>query len=255
MQVKNGLSAGGKNDHFLQENSIGYRREPKLDVDIHIHGSILAVNRMNLSNWLGVVPFRENAPATAPRSRSVRIANHRIVVQSILLVALGCAAAVCGEPPAKGGNDEASPEVKRVGLETARDRARLLHEVYVSTLDVVHRYYFDANRSVLPARSMEDVFADVKSQTRVEARWISVNTPAMSVHHEPRTDFEKQAAEAIAGGKPDFEQVDKGYYLRAGAVPLASGCVNCHMGFSRSAGEKARFAGLVIRIPIQEGKP
>jgi len=180
---------------------------------------------------------------------------HRTIVNSILLVAAGWATGAYGEPPPGGGEVEPSAEVERVSVETARDRARLLHEVYVSTLDVVHRYYFDANRAVLPARSMEDVFADVKSQTRVEARWIAVNTPAMSVHHEPRTEFEKQAAEAIAGGKPAHEQVEKGFYLRAGAVPLRSGCVNCHMGFSRSAGEKARFAGLVIRIPIQEGRP
>jgi hypothetical protein len=77
----------------------------------------------------------------------------------------------------------------------------------------------------------------------------------MSVHHEPRTEFEKKAAEAIAAGKSSYERTEQGVYLRAGAVPLASGCVNCHMGFSRSAGEKPRFAGLVIRIPIQEGRP
>jgi hypothetical protein len=176
-----------------------------------------------------------------------------------MLVAFGCAVRATGEPPAGNADVRTTPstqvEAGRVPLETARDRAELLHEVYVSTLDVVHRYYFDANRAVLPARSMEDVFAEVKSQSRVEARWISVNTPAMSVHHEPKTEFEKRAAEAIAGGKSFVEQIDQGYYLRAGAVPLRSGCVNCHMGFSRSAGEKARFAGLVIRIPIEEKKP
>jgi hypothetical protein len=192
-------------------------------------------------------------------------ANRRRSMAAVLLVAAGLTTWAGGRRAAAGGDEPAdatqkppvagaADKAEAVSLETARDRARLLHEVYVSTLDTVHRYYFDANRAVLPARSMEDIFAEVKSQTRVEARWIAVNTPAMSVHHEPRTEFEKQAAEAIAAGKPSYEQVEREFYVRAGAVSLGSGCVNCHTGFGRNVGEKPRFAGLVIRIPIQEGE-
>jgi hypothetical protein len=144
-------------------------------------------------------------------------------------------------------------DTERVSVDVARDRAQLLHQVYAATLDAMHLHYFQANRSVLPARAMEDVFAELSNQVDIEARWISVNTPAMSVTHEPSTPFEKEAAAAIAAGKPFHEQIEKGTYLRASPIPLGGGCVGCHMGFFRDAGKKPRFAGLVISIPIQEG--
>jgi cytochrome c553 len=74
----------------------------------------------------------------------------------------------------------------------------------------------------------------------------------MSVNHEPRDEFEKQAAKQIAAGKDEFEQVEAGYYRRAAPIPLAAGCVACHSGFSASAAKTPRFAGLVIRIPVHE---
>ena len=185
----------------------------------------------------------------------MKIGSNRIVSKSMLLVAVGCVAWVDGDDtPGAGGNERSSAEVDsaRVTLEVARDRARLLHGVYASTLDVMHHHYFQTNRAVLPARAMEDVFAEMSEQAKVEARWISVNTPAMSVHHEPGSEFEKKAAEVLGAGKPFHEQVERGTYLRAAPIPLADGCVSCHLGFSKSAGEKPRFAGLVIRIPISD---
>ena len=54
--------------------------------------------------------------------------------------------------------------------------------------------------AVLPARAMEDIFSDVARQSKTTARWISVNTKAMSLDHEPSSEFEKHAAEEIKGG-------------------------------------------------------
>lgn len=180
--------------------------------------------------------------------------SHLSLVSIALLLAVGGAAWTYGDDAPGAGGDERSEEADAVSLEVARDRARLLHRVYASTLDVMHDHYFHANRSVLPARAMEDVFADLADQSQIEANWISVNTPAMSVSHEPKTEFEKKAAELIAAGKPFHEQVEKGAYLRAAPIPLTGGCVGCHMGFFRDAGQTPRFAGLVIRIPIDEAR-
>ena len=41
----------------------------------------------------------------------------------------------------------------------------------------------------------------------------------MGVNHEPRTEFEKQAAKEVPAGKEEFETVEKGYYRRAGSIP------------------------------------
>jgi hypothetical protein len=129
-----------------------------------------------------------------------------------------------------------------------------MHDIYETTLDVMHRHFFRSDRSVLPARAMEDVFSEMARQSSVQARWISVNTKAMSIHHEPETDFEKQAAQEIAAGKENFELVEKGYYQRAGRIPLGVGCVGCHTKLfsSPSTSTSPRFAGLVIRIPVND---
>lgn len=150
------------------------------------------------------------------------------------------------------GADERPAAENRVSVAVARERATVMHDIYASTLHVMHQRYFHSNRSVLPARAMEDVFAEMARKSKAKARWISVNTKAMSVDHEPEDEFEKQAAAAIAGGKETFELVEKGSYRSASAVPLGAGCVSCHTGFFAGAPKSARFAGLVISIPIDE---
>jgi hypothetical protein len=139
---------------------------------------------------------------------------------------------------------------KRVTVADARERAKLMHNIYAATLDSLHHHYFRRDRSVLPARAMEDVFAEMERQSSIKAGWIAVNTKAMSIHHEPKSEFEKQAARAIAAGKSEFEFVEKGVYRRAGAIPLATGCVSCHTGAFDKTPQTQRFVGLVISIPI-----
>jgi len=137
-----------------------------------------------------------------------------------------------------------------VTVAEARERAKLMHNIYAATLDVMHHHFFRRDRSVLPARAMEDVFAEMDKQSNIKAGWISVNTKAMSIHHEPKNDFEKQAAKAIAAGKGEFELVEDGFFHRASAIPLGSGCVSCHTGFFSKTPQTQRFAGLVISVPI-----
>ncbi len=139
---------------------------------------------------------------------------------------------------------------KRVTLEVARDRAKVMHEIYEATLDVMHHRYFHRERSVVPARAMEDVFLQIKRQSQVEARWISVNLKPMSIDHEPTSDFEKQAAREIAAGKLELDAVEEGYYRRAGVIPLSSGCVGCHAGLSKEATQSPKYAALVISVPV-----
>lgn len=172
--------------------------------------------------------------------------------------------ALCEEPTSdaprrptdsqKAASDESSDREPRVSVAAARERAKLMHDIYETTLDVMHRHFFRSDRSVLPARAMEDVFAEMSKQSSAQARWISVNTKAMSIHHEPESDFEKQAAKAITAGKEDFELVENGYYQRAGRILLGSGCVGCHSQqfSSLSPTSSPKFAGLVIRIPVND---
>jgi len=161
-------------------------------------------------------------------------------------------AGVSAQPPAEPKAADGKAEEKPLSVEEARERAKLLHRVYSSTLDVMHHRYFRTDRATLPARALEDVFKDIEAETNIKARWIAVNTTAMSIQHEPATEFEKKAARQIAAGESEFEQVEDGVYQRAGVIPLRAGCVTCHAGPQSAANAKLpRFAGLVIRIPVK----
>ena len=164
-------------------------------------------------------------------------------LSSLALVAtLGAARA---EP---AGEEQTQP----VSLEVARDRAKVLHDVYTATLDVMHDRYFHGERAIVPARALEDVFGQIARQSKMEARWISVNTKAMSVNHEPKTEFEKQAAAEIASGKETFEKIEDGKYRRAARVELHADCVSCHTAFFTQVPKTPRYAGLILSIPIVE---
>ena len=136
-------------------------------------------------------------------------------------------AATADAPAADAQNHEAL----RVPIAVARDRAKLMHDIYITTLDVMHDRYFHADRAIVPARAMEDVFSAMDEQTGSKANWISVNLKAMSINHEPLTDFEKRAAREIVAGEAGIEVIEDGFYRRASAVPMTGGCLSCHAGF------------------------
>lgn len=154
----------------------------------------------------------------------------------------------------KATSDKSAEREPRISVAAARERAKLMHEIYETTLDVMHRHFFRSDRSVLPARAMEDVFVEMAKQSTAQARWISINTKAISIHHEPESDFEKQAAKAITAGKEEFELVEKRYYQLVGPIPLGSGCVGCHSQqfSSPSTSPSLKFAGLAIRISVND---
>ena len=173
-------------------------------------------------------------------------------------IALLFLASVVSYLPAEVSAEEAkapgkvSEAEKPLTVEAARERAKLLHNVYSSTLDVMHHRYFRSDHAVLPARAMEDIFSQVEKDSSIKTRWISVNTQAMSINHEPEGAFEKKAAREIATGKSDYEAVEDGVYQRAGAIPLKAGCVGCHTKSFSVGDKKPRFAALVIRIPVKD---
>lgn len=160
------------------------------------------------------------------------------------------AATVKKKPRKRAGENEPADSKHRVPVAVARDRATQMHATMESTLHAMHRNYFHRERAIVPARAMQDVFEDIGRESHVDVRWISVNTKAMSVDHEPDTAFERRAARAIASGKESFELIEDGYYRRAGAIPLAAGCVGCHTTSFASPSMIPRFAGLAITIPL-----
>jgi hypothetical protein len=151
-------------------------------------------------------------------------------------------------PPKKPMTATAAPSEAVVA--SARERAKLLHDVYTTTLEVMHRHYFRREGAVLPARAMDDVFEEMAGRSGGHANWIAVNTKAMSLDHEPTTTFEKKAAAELAAGKEEYELVTQRVYRRATVIPLHSSCVGCHTKMFSDPPKSPRFAGLVISIPL-----
>lgn len=174
----------------------------------------------------------------------------RVCVLAGVAAALGFSLTLNADPPKEAATKKAADE--RVTVAEARERAKLMHQMYSATLDVVHHHYFRREGAVLPARALEDVFAEMEEQTKIKARWIAVNTPAMSINHNPETEFEKKAAEVIASGKAEYDRIEDGHYKRAGVIPLGVGCVGCHTKVFQNTARTPRFAGLVISIPVRD---
>ena len=168
-------------------------------------------------------------------------------IASALVALISLAALARAEPESL---ERDSIDKHRVSLAVARDRAETMHEVYAATLETMHHHYFRGARARVPAKAMEDVFAELRRKTDIEARWISVSLQPMSINHKPNSDFEKRAAKEIAAGKAKVDAVEEGYYRRAGAIPLSGGCVACHGGLFKGVEGKSQFAGLVISIPV-----
>ncbi|MFO0926807.1 MAG: DUF3365 domain-containing protein [Gemmataceae bacterium] len=154
--------------------------------------------------------------------------------------------AVNAAPPAAAPGKGAAA----AGVEKAREQAKLLHTVYAATLDTMHHHYFRRDRAVVPSRAMEDIFEEVERDYKVKAKWISVNTRAMSTHHEPEGTFEKEAARVLGEGKAEYEAVEDGVYRRAGAIPLAASCIACHVGLFAKETKTPRVSALVISVPL-----
>lgn len=175
----------------------------------------------------------------------------RSVLTAVVFIGLGLPSSGLMLRKAWSADGDQKETIERLPLDVARGRAKILHDVYESSLEVIHRRYFHGQRATVPARAMEDVFAEIKRRSGIEARWISVTLEPMSINHEPETAFEKMAARELKSGKDVIDLVDDGFYRRAVAIPLRGGCIHCH---DRSIGQRFNrpVAGLVISIPIEK---
>lgn len=165
---------------------------------------------------------------------------------AILYVTLSLGAKALTKDPEKP-----IPNEVRYSSEDAKVRAGLMNDIYLSTLNMLHHRYFHQERTLVPARAMEDVFSDIKKTSNTDARWLSINLKAMSFTHEPHTDFEKRAAREITNGKSEVEVIEDGFYRRVVAIPLVGGCLSCHEGVFKPSGKAPKFAALLISIPVK----
>ncbi|MBD3673910.1 MAG: DUF3365 domain-containing protein [Planctomycetaceae bacterium] len=137
-----------------------------------------------------------------------------------------------------------------ISVEKARVRARILHETFHGTLQVMHRDFFreDEGRKI-PSRSLEDVFSELKRSHEISLRWIAVDLEAMNIDNKPQSDFEKEAVRVLKSGKPEYESVIGNEFHFAGKIRLSATCLSCHA--SRRSSNDDRAAGLIISFPLK----
>jgi hypothetical protein len=103
-------------------------------------------------------------------------------------------------PPREAG--VAAADAGTGAVAEARLRSQLLHETIHGALQVMHRDFFRDGRDRLPipSQSLEDVFAELERTWRVKVKWLAVNAKVMNIKNRPKTEFDRRAAAAIAGG-------------------------------------------------------
>jgi len=173
------------------------------------------------------------------------------------IATIGIAAGLCSVGPQSPRRLGGAEPAKRIVLDNApatvgeaRIRARILHETIHGALQVVHRDFFREDEGLtIPSRSLEDVFRELTRSHDVQVRWLAVDTDAMNVDHNPKTDFEKAAVKALTAGKDEFEIQEAGAYRHVGRIRLSSQCLKCHLPQRTSTDDRA--AGLMISMPLK----
>ncbi len=145
----------------------------------------------------------------------------------------------------------ADPEYKRITVDEAKARVKLLESAYISTLQNMHRRYFDGNeRAPVPSNVLEEVFRRVDYDNGTKSRWIAVNTPAMDPMHEPADDLSKAVAKYLKSNTGRFERVVEDKLISGRSITLFASCQKCHVSALSQQSGGRKMAGLIIEMPL-----
>jgi len=121
------------------------------------------------------------------------------------------------------------PHRERMTLTEARRTVALLDQAYQSTLRHVHRRFpVGHGQPVVAALVMRDVQREVSVGGGLTSRFMAARGKAMNADHEPRDDFERQAARELGQGARWVESIEGGRLRVATPVSLGGGCFPCH---------------------------
>lgn len=180
-----------------------------------------------------------------------RVASPLVVLACVGISTLGVAASLPTVRSLAGDEPPDVPAAPPPTVEEAKVRARLLHETVHGALLVMHRDLFREDEGfTLPARSLDDVFAEMKRSHGVEMAWLAIDAKPMDVNHAADDEFEKQAVKAIAAGADEYGAVEGNRYRHAGRIRLASECLKCHLPARTSLED--RSAAVTISMEVQK---
>ena len=148
-----------------------------------------------------------------------------------ILGCLGCAlAAVVASvhaPPSARADERARADP---GLDRARRQVKMLDDLYKTAVVAITERYKTGPPAIMVAK---DVFGAMEGNGWHSARLVDASGSPIGENSEPKTDFEKKAAEAMRAGQPYYEEVagegDHRRLLAATVVPaVLPRCASCH---------------------------
>ncbi len=193
------------------------------------------------------------------RDKSVRLFLASLV--SIFLVSLTLTARAddpshynFSEEPEKPLNelDDLYRSIMFEKLEHAREKVRILDDVYKTYIVLITSEYVD-DPSVLPAATLSKrVFEEMNKKGWHKTRLLDATGTPFNPENNPKDDFEREAIKAMHSGRNYFERVEKiggKDYLRAATSVHAvmKGCIACHP--DRKFGDL--FGAISYGIPLE----
>lgn len=124
---------------------------------------------------------------------------------------------------------EAAEEKADAAVERTREQVQMLDVLYKNTVVAVNEMY----KNPPAIKVAQRVFGAMAKEGWHEVRLVDVTGAPLDEENAPKTEFEKNAAKAIADGKPYFDQVvgegKERRLLAATVVPAVhERCAVCH---------------------------
>lgn len=138
---------------------------------------------------------------------------------------------VAGLTPAAGA--PAPPATKSAPLPTlaaARERVRMMDDIYVTAVLVTHKMYVRDPGTPAAVTWAKQVFHGLQGKGWPEARILSGVDRPLNPENDPSDPFERDAVAAFRAGKPSFERVEGGVLRYATALHVVdASCITCHV--------------------------
>lgn len=115
-------------------------------------------------------------------------------------------------------------------LERTREQVKMLDDLYKNAVVAITQVYDDGPPAI---RVAQRVFGAMDKAGHHSARLVDVTGSPLNEANEPKSDFERRAADAIRAGKPYYEEVSgmgAGRRLQVATVVPAvlPRCASCH---------------------------
>jgi hypothetical protein len=145
------------------------------------------------------------------------------------LLAAGILATIITGTAVVGQAADAPKPQQKYSLKEARQTVDMLNDLYVTAVVGIHGTYVKDRSIPAAATVARSVFKSMAEKGWPQTRWLSTTGKPFNPDHNPKDQFEKDAAAALKTGKAKFERVENGKLRVATLVPIVDkSCLMCH---------------------------